>query len=109
MSWGPDELIIEFSPDYVELRVRVDQDGPDYRDFSLQLVAIIEGEYFPVMLYDCSHGAAPHRDVLNWDGTTLRKTPVWSGLSYREAFNHAYDDLAVNWERYVDSFIRRRP
>lgn len=109
MTWGPDELIVELRPGRVEIRVRVDQKGPVYRDFSLQLIAIVNSSYLPVVRYDTSHGEAPHRDVLNWDSSTQRKAVMWEGLSYRQAFDYAYDDLVTNWERYVEDFLRRRP
>jgi len=109
VTWNSDELIVEFSPDRVELRVRVDQDGPIYRSFSLQLVAIVDGTRYPVVRCDCSHGSGPHRDFLNWDGSTQRKAAMWEGMTYRDAFDHAYDDFSTNWQRYVEDFLRRRP
>lgn len=109
MSWGLHEITVPFEPDQVELRVRVDQDGHIYRDFSLQLVVNVDGKYNPVVRYDCSHGTEPHRDILNWDGSTRTKTAMRRGIMRKQAFEEAFAELTTNWKRYVEDYLRRRP
>jgi hypothetical protein len=46
-------------------------------EFSVQYETFINGEWFPVVRYDSSHGFA-HRDLLNMKGLK-RKTPLFYG------------------------------
>lgn len=92
-----------------EIRVRVRYEGRHVVDFSIQLVALVNQTYRPVARYDCSHGSAPHRDILDWDGHTIRKTPMRESISYNEAFDEALDELMENWPRYIHDFLRTRP
>ncbi|MCA9880764.1 MAG: hypothetical protein KC442_23365 [Thermomicrobiales bacterium] len=78
-------------------------------DFSVQLVAVIDGALHSVARYDCSHGQPPHRDVLNWDGSTARKSSMRPGISNNQALNEAVDDFLDNWKRYVRDYLRRWP
>lgn len=109
MSWGPEENTIEIVHGRVEIRIRVDQEGYIYRDFSVQLIYKYEGQHYPVVRYDCSHGTEPHRDILSWSGSTMTKTYMRQGISRTQAFEEAFDEVYANWERYVDDFVRRRP
>jgi hypothetical protein len=57
--------------------------------------------------YDCHLG--PHRDTLDWNGETISKQWMSTGISYDRALQDAIHDLKENWERYRDDFLRRRP
>lgn len=111
MTWAPGEHVIPLNPRGDALRIQVwhNANAFELEGFSIQLVAIIDGRYYPVARYDTSHGSAPHRDVLNWDGSTYSKTPMRGGISLNEAFDEAFDDLEHNLNRYVEDFLRRRP
>ena len=76
--------------------------------FVAQYEARIDGQEQPVVRYDGAHGFA-HRDLLAWDGSTIEKTPMRTGISYAEALTEAIDDLKADWPRYRADYLERRP
>jgi hypothetical protein len=68
----------------------------------VQLEMEVEGEWKPVVRYDCSHKFI-HRDAYNLRGKQ-RKEEL--GLTYEEALTFADEDIDENWERYQTAFIR---
>ena len=67
----------------------------------VQLEVEVEGEWKPVVRYDCSHRFV-HRDVYNLGGKQ-RKEEL--DLSYGEALTFADEDIDENWERYRSIFL----
>ena len=90
------------------LRVRFACEGKEVLEFVVQYEAMIDGELRPVVRYDGSHGH-PHRDTLDWDGTTINKRWAPVGTMNADALTAAIDDLQSNWPRYLEAFLRRRP
>jgi hypothetical protein len=70
---------------------------------------VIDGEQRAVTRYDNSHGSYPHRDILNWDGTTREKIRMREGLTATEAFSEAFDAMLQHWQQFLRDFLRRRP
>jgi hypothetical protein len=99
------------SPDGDELRIQVWHvaNGHEIEYFSIQLVSIIDGEHREVTRYDNSHGSYPHRDILNWNGSTREKIQMRDGLTATEAFNEAFGAMLRYWEHYLGDYLRRRP
>ena len=106
MTWPPGEHPLPIGDKGDEIRVRVWYARHEVVDFSVQLVTLVSGEFRPVARYDCSHGSAPHRDILDWNGGTVRQTQMRPGISFHEAFDEAIDELLANWPRYIDDFHR---
>ena len=98
---------IPLGPSGDGIRVRIVTEGRTVLDFTVQYEAYIEGEYRPVVRYDCHLG--PHRDTLDWSGRTIHKHWMPKGISYNQALDDATADIEANWERYRDDFLRRRP
>jgi len=71
-------------------------------EFSVQYETFINGEWFPVVRYDSSHGFA-HRDLLNIKGLK-RKTPLFT-TDNNDALTFAENDIKDNWEMYKKRFL----
>ena len=111
MTWPPGENLINLSADGDEIRIQVwhGAHGHEIEGFSIQLVTTTDGEQRSVVRYDNSHGSYPHRDILNWDGSTQRQIKMRDGLTVTEAFEEALGFMFDNWRQYVEDFMRRRP
>lgn len=70
--------------------------------FAVQLEVAFQGEWRPVVRYDCSHDLA-HRDAYNPAGEQRKEI---LSLPYAEALTFADEDLDENWEKYKDIFLR---
>ena len=70
--------------------------------FVVQLEVEVEGEWKPVLRYDCSHRFV-HRDSYSPSG---RQKKEEIQLSYEEALTFADEDIDENWERYRSAFLR---
>ena len=70
-------------------------------NFVVQIEVEVEGEWTPVVRYDCSHKFV-HRDSYDLKGRQ-RKEEI--DLSYEEALTFADEDLDENWERYRLTFL----
>jgi len=71
-------------------------------DFVVQLEVEIQGEWRPVIRYDCSHDYA-HIDRYNLRGKQ-RKEQLH--LSFAEALTLADEDIDLNWELYKEKFLK---
>ena len=89
------------------LRVRFVREGKSIIRFTVQYETEIESRAMPVVRYDTAHGA-PHRDILNWDGSTRHSNPMWDVVDYAAAMNAAIEEIEANWQRYRSEFYRRR-
>jgi len=69
--------------------------------FALILIRAHETKpgYHMVCRYDTAHNFA-HLDLLNQKGEVMEKVAVPGNLRYKEAFNHAQDDLKKHYQRY---------
>lgn len=89
VTWPHGEHPLPIGDKGEEIRVRVWYVNHEIVDFSVQLVTLVGGEFRLVARYGCSHGSAPRRDILDWNGSTVRKTPMRPGISFNEAFDEA--------------------
>ena len=71
--------------------------------FRVQLETLVEGNWYPVVRYDTSHGFA-HRDLINRKGEAI-KTPIFV-QDYNDALTFAESDLKANWEIYEERFLK---
>jgi len=71
--------------------------------FMVQLeVEIEDGDWKPVIRYDCAHSFA-HRDRYNLKGDhEIEELP----LSYSESLDFADKDINDNWDVYEERFLR---
>jgi hypothetical protein len=69
--------------------------------YSVQLEVFIEGQWRPVIRYDCAHGYA-HLDRYNIHGETSKEEVP---LSFAEALTTAEEDLEQNWKVYRERFL----
>ena len=72
-------------------------------EFVVQLEVKLEGEWKPVVRYDCAHGHA-HRDRYNRKGE--KQTDDLRFLDYNEALALADRDINRNWREYRERFLR---
>lgn len=96
------------SPDEWHLcDVRILAERGQVLDFTVVYLAIVDNRIMPVARYDAAHGY-PHLDTLDWSGNVFEKH--WLPLqSLGEALDHAILDFKVNYQRYFDAFLARRP
>ncbi len=71
-------------------------------DFVVKLEVEIEGEWKPVIRYDCSHDFA-HIDRYNING---KKKKEGICLPYEDSLTLADDDININWEIYKEKFLK---
>ena len=72
--------------------------------FVVQLEVEVEGEWKPVIRYDCAHEFV-HRDCYNLRGKQKKDE---LNLRYEEALTLADEDIDDNWERYRSNFLKGR-
>ena len=71
-------------------------------NFVVKLVLRIKGKYYEVIRFDSAH-QCPHKDILNANGTILRK--IWFDfIDNRQGLDLAIKDLKDNYEMYVERF-----
>jgi hypothetical protein len=71
--------------------------------FMVQLeVQVEEGEWKPVIRYDCAHSFA-HRDRYNLKQEQIKEVMT---LSYQESLDFADKDINDNWDIYQERFLR---
>jgi hypothetical protein len=76
-------------------------------DYTVLYLAIVDDRFVPIERFDAAHGY-PHRDTLDWEGHVIEKH--WMPLeSLDVALNHAVLDVKMNYDRYFDAFLSRRP
>ncbi len=85
------------------LRVEFDHVGRSVSKFSVQYLARVQDEWWPIVRYDTAHGFA-HMDISHPDGT--QETRELKVNSYREALVQAIADLKVRWEFYRERYER---
>jgi hypothetical protein len=65
-------------------------------------VQVEEGEWKPVIRYDCAHSFA-HRDRYNLKQEQIKEEMT---LSYQESLDFADKDINYNWDIYQERFLR---
>ena len=88
------------------LRVRYRKDRGRILHFTAQLEAQVEDEWAVVTRYDTAHGYV-HRDDRRPDGTQL-KSPPMTFADYNDAMNYAIHDLRLNYQLYIERYLRWR-
>lgn len=81
-------------------RVRFRTERGEVERFAVQLEALRDGLWQPVIRYDGVHGFA-HCDRLRRDGEQ-RKEDL--GLNFADALTYAESDIQANWRRYLERF-----
>ena len=86
-----------------QLRVSVVTDKGRVTRFMVQLEILLADDWSPVARYDTHHGFA-HLDILHRHGTTDKIRMV--AKDFNEALHFAFADLVMNWERYVETYMK---
>lgn len=96
------------TPDTIRVRFTTERDR--VLAFTVQFEPWIEVAYRPAVRIDSQH-ERPHRDILGWDGSTVRKDWDWEGadLPLNDALDQAISDIKRNRIAYRAAFIRRKP
>lgn len=68
----------------------------------VQLEVFVQGEWKPVIRYDCAHNYA-HCDRFNLRGDQLKEELI---MSYEEALTFADDDIDDHWDIYRNRFLQ---
>ena len=71
-------------------------------DYIVQLEVRVGNEWKPVIRYDCSHDFA-HSDRYNIGG---KKEKEKIFLPYEESLTFADEDININWEFYMERFLK---
>lgn len=85
------------------LLVEFDHLGRSVVKFSVQYLARIDQEWYPIVRYDTAHGYA-HMDISRPDGS--HETRKLKSKDYREALAIAIADLKARWEFYRERYER---
>ena len=91
-------------PDEASLRVRFIKDRGRILRFVVQLEAYIDGYWRGITRYDNAHRFV-HRDDLKPDGTQI-KTPPMAFVNNEDAFHFALQDLRLNYQYYIQRYLR---
>ena len=86
------------------LRVRYQKDRGHILRFTVQLEGYIENVWTPISRYDTSHRYV-HRDDLKPDGSQI-KSPPMAFADYNDALNYVIRDLRLNYQLYVERYLR---
>lgn len=70
--------------------------------FMVQLEVKVEGQWKPVIRYDCAHDIS-HGDRYNRKGDQTKEE---LNLPYGEALTLADEDIDDNWEIYIFEFLK---
>ncbi len=70
--------------------------------FIVQLEVSVEGNWKPVVRYDCSH-TFTHIDRYNIKGEKEKEELY---LDYKESLTLADEDININWEVYKERFLK---
>ena len=92
----------ELAPDRVRLRCQYKRKGKTILQYTVQLEALHNGLWQPVVRYDNAHGFC-HRDTIHPDGTQ-EKTPTFIGTA-SETFTWAVKEAQTNWEAHLSRFL----
>ena len=101
------EFVLLLGHSNESLRIRFVRVGKRIIRFTVQYEMEVDGMVFSVVRYDTAHGI-PHRDILNWDGSTRFSDTVRQFDDYADAMNAAIEEIEANWQRYRFEFLRRR-
>lgn len=85
------------------VRNTFDMDCGEIVRFVVQFETRVEGKWYPVVRYDTAHGFA-HRDRLSPKGEKTKT--ILPQMSYNEALTFAQNDIQINWNRYLDQFLK---
>ncbi len=88
----------------VEMRCRWDVER-DIVSFAVVLVAMTDGRWTPVELFDCSHGDRNDRHRYTIDGGKGPAEPFHHG-SPSEAYRAAIDLIQIDFERMIERWER---
>ena len=86
------------------LRVRYQKDRGRILRFTVQLEAYLEDTWTPVTRYDTTHRFV-HRDDLKPDGSQI-KSPPMAFADYSDALNYVIRDLRLNYQLYIERYLR---
>ena len=86
------------------LRVRYQKDRGRILRFTVQLEIYMESAWVPITRYDTAHRFV-HRDDLKPDGSQI-KSPPMTFADYGDALNYAIRDLRLNYQLYIERYLR---
>jgi len=86
------------------IRVRLITQNGDLQDVMFQYETVIDGEWLPIVRYDCSHGFF-HRDILYPNGDKEKQSIEMNTL--KSASQYAEQDLKDRWEWYRERYIKK--
>lgn len=82
--------------------------GNEVLDFVHQLGIVLDGQWTPIVRYDCAHGR-PHVDILDRQGATVRWAWMRDGIDRKTASIEAENDLRDNADAYRAAFEGQHP
>ncbi len=92
----------------VRKRFRIVRKGHKILNYTVQLEVEVKGEWKPVVRYDPAD-RGPHCHIMRLDGEEKDEEldfPFAIDVGYRDALQHANDDIERNWKRYRDRFLK---
>jgi len=97
-----EEYEIEFTDEDV-LKVRFDRVETKVIQFSVQYLALIAGEWRPIVRMDTAHAKA-HMDTIRPDG--IKTTTDLAAQNYSEALTWSINEVKRRWEFYRQRYER---
>ncbi len=85
------------------LRVKLKTQKGKLIDIVYQYETYINGKWYPIVRYDCSHGFF-HRDVIMPNGEKEKYEIAIENL--KDASSYAEQDIKDRWEWYKERFIK---
>jgi hypothetical protein len=97
------EWVQELLPEQVRMRCWYKRRGKRIMQYTVQLEALHQGTWHPVVRFDNAHGFC-HRDDIHPDGTQ-EKTAMFVGDA-NDTFTRAVKEVQATWEIHRNRFIR---
>jgi len=89
-------------------RIKIVREGQKILDYMVQLEVQVSGEWKPVVRYDPAD-RGPHCDIMRLDGAERDEEysfPFDITTGYKEALQHADEDIRRNWRVYKENFLK---
>jgi hypothetical protein len=86
--------------------MRLISEGEEVLDSSVQYVARIEGQWYPIVRFDTAHGHA-HMNISRSDGTQ-ETVQLPSNVDHADLFDMAVEDIHLRWRSYRELYLRWR-
>ena len=86
------------------LRIRFKTDKGELIYVVVQFESLINGNWMPIIRYDCAHGFF-HRDVILPNGE--KEKEAIAIINLKDAFYYAEQDIKDRWQFYKERYLKK--